>query len=263
MPAQKESGIPPLALKLNGGCALAEKNFGALDAAWLKGAMAKNYNAPGYLVPLEKLHEFVVVLGAEKGHNAWMKDDYGLLMEKKILDICCGSKDPANKDHGWSVGRDRFAPWFCRALKEIGAHPVGLDIAPNDGEGFESHVADITVKGSLGFLGSGSFDAVNCTDVFGSVPSHTLSYLIYWRARRDSRSAQEMLADPKACRIPLFWRRLDGWEKAEIQKLIETEVQPHVFGEVVRILKEGGFFFLEHDGETRKFQKERGQLVGK
>ena len=223
--------------------------------------MAQKYGAPGYLVPLRRLHDMVVALGAEGGRPEWMKDDYGLLKGKKILDIGCGSKSSAHRDHVW--GSNCFEPWLCRSLKEIGAHPVGLDIAPNSGEGFESHIADITAKGSLGFLEDGSFDAVNCTGVFCSKPSPTLGYLLYWRARGDGRSAQEVLADSKASRIPFFWRRLDSGEKAEIKRAIETEVQPHVFLEVARILKDGGFFFLEHDGETGKFRKEGGQLVKK
>jgi hypothetical protein len=227
--------------------------------------MARKYLMPDYPAQklVEKLHDFVVALGTDGGRPAWMKDDYGLLRGKKILDIGSGSKESARWDKFWGIRG--FAPDLCRALalEEMGAHPVGLDIWPNKGEPFEWHIADVTVRGSLKFLETGSFDVVNCTDVFGSKPSPTLSYLLYRRASGDGRSAQAILADSEGDRIPLFWDHAGKEVKAEIKRAIDAEVRPHVFGEAARILKEGSFFFLEHDGETRKFRKECGQLVEK
>ena len=49
---------------------------------------------------------------------------------------------------------------MSRLLYHLGAHPVGVDLAPQRGEAFTSHTADLTIPDSLCFLESSSFDAV-------------------------------------------------------------------------------------------------------
>lgn len=74
---------------------------------------------------------------------------------KYILDLGCGST--CNQDDP-----DYFAPWLCRALQELGAHVIGIDIESQaKSEKFTSHVVDLSKPGALNFLPSVSFDAVN------------------------------------------------------------------------------------------------------
>ena len=72
---------------------------------------------------------------------------------KRILDLACGSRtyedDPLK----------RYEPWMCRLLLQLGAIPVGVDLAAQREERFESHRADLTISDSLSFLPSHSFDA--------------------------------------------------------------------------------------------------------
>ncbi|MEY4668281.1 MAG: hypothetical protein RL518_980 [Pseudomonadota bacterium] len=77
-------------------------------------------------------------------------DVYG----KRILDLACGSTCYEDNPRG------KYDPWMSRLLCHLGAQPVGVDIAPQRGESFESHIVDLTIPGSLRFLESSSFDGV-------------------------------------------------------------------------------------------------------
>lgn len=72
---------------------------------------------------------------------------------KRILDIACGSRNYQDDT------LKRYEPWMCRLLHHLGAIPVGVDLAPQRDENFESHVADLTVPNALRFLDPHSFDA--------------------------------------------------------------------------------------------------------
>lgn len=73
---------------------------------------------------------------------------------KRILDLACGST--CYEDNP----RAKYDPWMSRLLSHLGAQAVGIDLAAQRGENFESHIADLTVPDSLNFLKSSSFDAV-------------------------------------------------------------------------------------------------------
>jgi hypothetical protein len=56
-----------------------------------------------------------------------------------------------------------------RAVVELGGEAVGLDIgAVRAGEQFEFHRVDLRKPDSLSFLEPGSFDAINCSNLFSS-----------------------------------------------------------------------------------------------
>jgi SAM-dependent methyltransferase len=73
---------------------------------------------------------------------------------RRILDLACGST--CYEDNP----RAKYDPWMSRLLSHLGAQAVGIDLAAQRGENFESHIADLTVPDSLSFLKSSSFDAV-------------------------------------------------------------------------------------------------------
>src|SRR3989344_3058045 len=77
------------------------------------------------------------------------------LKGKRILDIGCGSTTPELNDRS-------FEPWLCRALHELGAHPVGVDIGEIDTEKFEHYQLDLSKPGALNLFPDKSFDGVNC-----------------------------------------------------------------------------------------------------
>ena len=109
---------------------------------------------------------------------------------KRILDIACGSstsKAPASIYINTPFGEKRinttdtdgytaqFEPWFCRALLQMGAHPVGIDFGNLEGEAFEHYRVDLGRIGALDFLPDHSFDAVQDSRLFGS-PEFTAQF---------------------------------------------------------------------------------------
>jgi len=72
-------------------------------------------------------------------------------------------EDPLNP-----LGYRLYEPWFSRALLELGAKPVGIDVGNLDGEEFEHHRVDLSQPGALDFLPDKSFDAVNLNGLFSS-----------------------------------------------------------------------------------------------
>lgn len=88
---------------------------------------------------------------------------YDRLRGRRILDLGCGCYD-------WLGAAPRlYEPWLCRLLAEAGAAPVGIDSSPLE-EPFETHCADLTVPGALGFLPASSFDVVHTSSVLGILP---------------------------------------------------------------------------------------------
>jgi|SRR3989339_451297 len=61
-----------------------------------------------------------------------------------------------------------YEPWFCRALLELGAQPIGVDIGSLEGEEFEHYRTDLSKLGSLDFLPDQSFDGINLRQVLSS-----------------------------------------------------------------------------------------------
>lgn len=109
---------------------------------------------------------------------------------KRILDIACGSstsKAPASIYINTPFGEKRinttdtegytaqFEPWFCRALLQMGAHPVGIDFGNLEGEAFEHYRVDLGRIEALDFLPDYSFDAVQDSRLFGS-PEFTAQF---------------------------------------------------------------------------------------
>ena len=107
----------------------------------------------------------------------------------KILDIACGSntsKAPASLFIDTPFGRKtfgrsskgytaQFEPWFCRILCELGAEPVGVDFGDLESEVFVHYRVDLGKMGTLDFLPSQSFDAVQDSRLFGS-PEFTAQF---------------------------------------------------------------------------------------
>lgn len=88
---------------------------------------------------------------------------------KRILDLGCGSVsgtfetdnfNELDRQDGIEPTRT-FEPWLCRALVELGANPVGIDIGNLEGEEFEHFQIDLSKPGALDFLPDKSFDGAN------------------------------------------------------------------------------------------------------
>lgn len=107
---------------------------------------------------------------------------FSKLERKRVLDIACGSNSskappslfvdtPFGETQIESATRAysaQFEPWFCRALLELGAMPVGIDRGDLEGEAFVHYNVDLGRAGTLDFLPSHSFDAVQDSRLFGS-----------------------------------------------------------------------------------------------
>ena len=87
--------------------------------------------------------------------------DLASLQGKRILDLGCGSMPS-------ETGGRQFEPWLCRALKELGANPVGIDVGQLDTEEFEHYQLDLSKIGALNIFPDKSFDAVNLAVFFNS-----------------------------------------------------------------------------------------------
>jgi hypothetical protein len=70
----------------------------------------------------------------------------------RIVDVACGSRLCDGNREG------RFDPWMSRVLHHLGARPLGVDIALQWNEPFESRVVDLTMPGALDFLEAQSID---------------------------------------------------------------------------------------------------------
>jgi len=88
----------------------------------------------------------------------------GNLIEKKILDLGCGTDPPLDINY---FGLP-FIPNLCRLLHELGAHPIGIDLGNLDNEEFEHHYVDLMEKNSLRFLPDFSIDVAIAIDLFTS-----------------------------------------------------------------------------------------------
>jgi SAM-dependent methyltransferase len=91
------------------------------------------------------------------------------LINKSILDLGCGSKETADRAQLiqfflWIIRSsqlNQFHPWYARIAHEAGAKVVGVDIASNSSEEFESRILDLTNPHALTCFDNESFDAVN------------------------------------------------------------------------------------------------------
>jgi hypothetical protein len=79
--------------------------------------------------------------------------DFLELRGKRILDIACGSRNY----HDDTL--KRYEPWMPRLLVHLGAHPFGVDLAPQSDERFGWRQADLLTPGALSFVETHSFDA--------------------------------------------------------------------------------------------------------
>ncbi|MEK9157802.1 MAG: hypothetical protein AAB638_01300 [Patescibacteria group bacterium] len=151
--------------------------------------LEKKYFAPGEKIRLsERVHIeswIVEVLSVFGGADA--------IKGKRILDLGCGhvptpeqmalietnKSDPTGQSHSEIkrqgvydsvIGTQReFEPWFPRAIKELGADVVGVDIGNLEGEEFEHYQANFHNIGALNFLAAKSFDGIH-TDLLTTSP---------------------------------------------------------------------------------------------
>ena len=75
---------------------------------------------------------------------------------KRILDLGAGSTSYS----GDSATPREYEPWLSRALYELGAQPVAVDIGDLSQEKFEHHKVDLSKPGALNFMPSESFDGI-------------------------------------------------------------------------------------------------------
>lgn len=195
------------------------------------------------------------------------------LLGKRILDLGCGSNVTKDTFFGFAgrliqryidpVGYARFQPWYCRILHEAGASAVGVDIASNAKETFESHQLDLMDPTALDQFPDESFDGVN--NYFLSVPrdsvhakvgtSPAIMKALAWKHHRED------LQDFQKKGIPL-----DQWS-AEMRKRSFPRmhaINDQIFSQVQRLLKNGGtytlaeFVYQKKKGSLKRTQKMEG-----
>ena len=111
-----------------------------------------------------------------------------------VLDIACGSNSSRSPTTGLRTAQ--FEPWMCRLLVELGARPVGIDIGDLADESFVHHRVDLGVPGALDFLGTGSFDAVHESRLFGSPEFRAAHGRATERIRREIHRQERRLLRP-------------------------------------------------------------------
>lgn len=88
----------------------------------------------------------------------------GNINGKVVLDLGCGSTND-----GETMDLELYKPWLCRALAELGASPIGVDIGNLVEEKFETHPGvNLLEPESLDFLPDNSVDIVHSRALFTS-----------------------------------------------------------------------------------------------
>ena len=80
---------------------------------------------------------------------------------KVILDLGCGSSLNLH-----SLTSRMFEPWLCRALYELGVHPIGIDLAGLRDETFESYGGIDLSRQPLDLIADNSVDLANAHELF-------------------------------------------------------------------------------------------------
>ncbi len=101
--------------------------------------------------------------------------------DKRVLDLACGSTSYEDNNRG------KYDPWMSRLLRYLGAHPVGIDLCPQNEESFEWHTADLTIPDALSFLDTHSFDAIYvCAFPTRKAIQHLVAKGVDWSTVRDN-----------------------------------------------------------------------------
>ncbi|MAG02713.1 hypothetical protein CMI42_05225 [Candidatus Pacearchaeota archaeon] len=80
----------------------------------------------------------------------------GNISQKRVLDLGCGSHRDTYEAREFDP--KKYEPWICRALIELGANPLGVDIGNLEGEMFEHYTLNLLEPNSLGFIQENSID---------------------------------------------------------------------------------------------------------
>lgn len=189
------------------------------------------------------------------------------LVDKRIMDLGCGSEKNTDrvrnpirriKNHFQDpYANMRYHPWYCRILKIAGADPVGIDIASNAKEPFESHEIDLTQRDVLNQFPKESIDFAN--NYFLSVPRESASAqtgtspgiylsLALQNRKNDMQAAQD-------AQLPFAeWREF--FRERNMKRM--QEINEQIFRQIEELLQEGGaytlaeFVYRKHNGELRK-----------
>jgi SAM-dependent methyltransferase len=199
-------------------------------------------------------------------------NDYSCLSGKKILEIGCGNCEDIDGD---SSSPRMFEPWVCRAFALCGAEPVGIDNGKNKLEEFPIYRRDISAKGALDFLPSGSFDMVCSFFLLPPKTSPALATAVVKSQRyRQWYQLTQTIAAGKGQDIVHFVESNLGNELKDVPDILgkldptktllaygflKSEVMPEIFAQVNRVLKDDGYFFLD----KVTYQKVNGELAEK
>lgn len=120
---------------------------------------------PGY--PNLMKNDFLNVTLAMERQLGWILSGVREnLKGKRILDLGCGST-------GGTIEAEElghyYEPWLCRALFELGAYPIGVDIGNLDKEKFQTHSIDLLLPNALNMIPNNSIDIVHSRALFGSL----------------------------------------------------------------------------------------------
>ena len=90
----------------------------------------------------------------------------GNFSKKRVLDLGCGSASGTYESMEFDP-KD-YEPWLCRALSELGASPIGVDIGDLRGEVFEHYTKNLLLPNSLDFIGDNSIDVAHAGLLYDS-----------------------------------------------------------------------------------------------
>lgn len=140
----------------------------------------------------------------------------GNLAKKKILDLGCGSTGDTEES---VIEQDSslFHPWLCRALGELGASPIGVDIGNLEGEKFETYRTNLLIPNALALVG---------------IPDDSID-VVHSRALFTSPELEVQFSN-----VPVFWQR-----QSEKTNYLLALLQP----QIERVLKPNGVFVYCRD----------------
>lgn len=120
----------------------------------------------------------------------------GQITGKTILDLGCGNNEFLDTDP--SIPTRQFEPWLCRALKIIGANPIGVDYGTLENETFTHYTVNLAEPNCLAMIPDHSVDLANASFFFNSPILNFLLNLNQDRVRQNILPQLERILKPDA-----------------------------------------------------------------
>lgn len=160
----------------------------------------------------------------------------GDLLGKTFLDLGCGSTsynmnvgydNYINKTSKYEYDKRIFEPWLCRALHELGAQVIGIDIGDLNNEEFEHYSLDLLVENALAYIPDHSVDYAHSKLLYSSPQLAKIVRL---------HNYPQIVEEVKDKNHPY-------WTRGDQERLAERVLKQQLLPQIERVLKPEGIYF--------------------